>query len=412
MRPGRNLFLLYVLAAIIAPIVIYDASTQLFDFVVYHHAGRAFIEGQGPLYGPESGLGWPQYFRYPPLFLVLFVPFAMLPAQVSAAVWAMLKFVVLYFLVRALARRMDFPRAGYWWLAPTLMAGPFLVQEFRCGNVQFFIFALVTGALLTLERRPWLAAFFLAAGASLKVWPLFFVPYVAARCRLRVAALTLAMVAGLTLLPAVFLGWQRHADLLGQWATQEWKTGSLEAEVWYPSQSLGGVMQRYLTAVDYSQWPDQNYRDVHFLTLDSRVVRGIWAVLAASGYLGLLLLARATASSTGWLEHALAFCALPLLQPFAHRIIFVVLLWPALVAGVLLMRHRALSVWSRAMLCAAVVVLALQPLVPGSQAQRLFQVIGVDFWATCLLAIALLSVWVRRKPLETLVQDSQSKTPM
>jgi hypothetical protein len=246
----------------------------------------------------------------------------------------------------------------------------------------------------------------------LKVWPLFFVPYVAARCRLRVAALTLAMVAGLTLLPAVFLGWQRHADLLGQWATQEWKTGSLEAEVWYPSQSLGGVMQRYLTAVDYSQWPDQNYRDVHFLTLDSRVVRGIWAVLAASGYLGLLLLARATASSTGWLEHALAFCALPLLQPFAHRIIFVVLLWPALVAGVLLMRHRALSVWSRAMLCAAVVVLALQPLVPGSQAQRLFQVIGVDFWATCLLAIALLSVWVRRKPLETLVQDSQSKTPM
>jgi hypothetical protein len=413
MRPSRSLLLLYVLVAIIIPIVVYDAATQWFDFVVYHRAGQAFLEGRGPLYGPESGLGWPQYFRYPPLFLVVFVPFALLPLQLAAAIWAVLKFVVLFFLVRALAHRLQFPRTGYWWLVPALMAGPYLVQEFRNGNVQFLIFALVAAALLTLDRRPWRGAFLLALGASLKVWPLFFVPYLVARRRLRAAALTLAMTAVLTLLPAALLGWQRNASLLGQWAAQEWRTGSLEAQVWYPSQSLGGVLQRYLTAMDSSTWHDRNYRDVHFLALDPRIVRGLWAGLVGIGYVGLLWVARARPNSTGWLEHSLAFCALPLLQPFAHRIVLVVLLWPALVAGVLLVRRESLSVLSRCAFYAAVAMLALQPLVPGGQTQRLFQMIGVDFWATCFLTIGFVFSWVREDPLEGAVPGcgSKSRTP-
>jgi hypothetical protein len=390
MRPRSSLPLLYVLVAILAPIVVYDAATHWFDFVVYHRAGQTFLEGQGPLYGPNSGIGWPQYFRYPPLFLIVFVPFALLPLQLAAAMWAILKFVVLFFLVRALARRIHFPRTGFWWLAPALAPGPYLVQEFRNGNAQFLIFALVAAALLALDRRPWLSAFLLAFGVSLKVWPLFFVPYLVARGRMRVAALTLAMAVGLTLLPAVALGWQRNASLLNEWVRQEWTTGSLETQVWFPSQSLGGVLQRYLSTTDTSKWPDRNYPDVHIVALDPRIVRGLWVGLAGIAYLGLLWIARARLNSPDWLAHSLAFCALPLLQPFAHRIVLVVLLWPAMVTGALLARRESLSSPARYAFYAAIAILALQPLVPGSQNQRLLQMIGVDFWATCLLTLALL----------------------
>jgi hypothetical protein len=196
------------------------------------------------------------------------------------------------------------------------------------------------------------------------------------------------MAAGLTLLPAVAVGWQRNVNLLDEWARQEWKTGSLETQVWFPSQSLGGVLQRYLTAIDTSKWHDRNYRDVHFLALDPRIVRGLWLGLAVSGYLGLLWMARKL-NSNGWLAHSLALCALPLLQPFAHRIVLVVLLWPAMAMGALLARRESLSTPARYAFFAAVALLTLQPLVPGGQNQRTLQMIGVDFWAACLLTMAL-----------------------
>jgi hypothetical protein len=93
------------------------------------------------------------------------------------------------------------------------------------------------------------------------------------------------------------------------------------------------------------------------------------------------------------LTDALAFCGLPLLQPFSHRIEFVVVLWPAMVAGALL-RPGFPSAWPRALIYLAVAIEGIQPVIPGATMQRLFQVLGVDFWATCLLTAGLLIAWM------------------
>src|SRR5215467_244781 len=65
------------------------------DFRVYYYGSRGVFEGTRPVYGPTSGLGWPMHYRYPPLFLFLFAPFAMVPIAWGAAIWVILKVVIL-----------------------------------------------------------------------------------------------------------------------------------------------------------------------------------------------------------------------------------------------------------------------------------------------------------------------------
>jgi hypothetical protein len=59
------------------------------------------------------------------------------------------------------------------------------------------------------------------------------------------------------------------------------------------------------------------------------------------------------------------------------------LLYPAIVAGGLLKERRF-----RILIYSAIVLVLIQPLAPGSSAQRLLQVLGLDFVAASLITIA------------------------
>jgi hypothetical protein len=83
----------------------YHVSGHPMDFRVYHYGARGVFDGTRPVYGLTSGLGWPMHYRYPPLFLLLFAPFAWLPLGAASAVWVILKIAVLVWLVQALSLR-------------------------------------------------------------------------------------------------------------------------------------------------------------------------------------------------------------------------------------------------------------------------------------------------------------------
>lgn len=398
MRAHRVLQVLFILLAPLAVFFLYVRASRSSDFIVYYRASRVLIEGHGHLYGPLSGNGWPQYFRYTPLFLLVFLPLALLPYKAAVAVWALLKCAALYFVIRALGRRLNLERTGYWWLLLMLLCGSFVVQELSLGNAQFLIFAMVAASLVWLDEHRNAAALLLALAASLKVWPLFFVPYLAARRRTPMVLRTLGLIGGLTILPAAYFGWSGNLRLLREWAAQEWATGSLQVGMWFPHQSLSGILERYLTLMDYSSWTDRNYVQLHLLHLNPVYIPWIWALLVGSAYLGLLWMARQTVESVADRRHvlmmdSLAFCALPLLEPFAHRIAFVVLLWPAMVAAALLASRGIPSAWSKALICAAAAIEAIEVFTPGARMQRLYQIVGVDFWATCILAAGLIKAW-------------------
>jgi hypothetical protein len=261
---------------------------------------------------------------------------------------------------------------------------PYVVEEFRYGNAQFFVLALTVAGLLFLRERPAAAAASLGFAISLKVWPVFFIPYLAVRREWKTVAHTLAFAVFLFLLPSLYFGLSGNFDLLKQWYAQESQTQLGKNEIWFPNQSLRGVLMRYLTIIDYSHVPDSNYAAVNVAAMDPARVRLLWMTVAGAIYAGFLLLAYRRRESNGWLDHGLAFCLLALLEPFTQKYALVILLWPAIaIAGN--MNNRAVRIL---MYCATGLVL-IQPLVPGATAQRLFQVLGLDFGAALLLTVAI-----------------------
>jgi Glycosyltransferase family 87 len=392
----RRIFrvLVAALAVIGVAALSYLATQRSVDFPVYHYAVRKMLSGAGPMYGPQSGIGWPQVYRYPPLFLLLFIPFALLSLRLAAIIWAALKFAALALLARVLFQRLRIYGHGLKFLS-LLPALPYLAVEFHYGNVEFFIFALVGAALLCVEERPFVAASALALAISIKVWPLFFVPYLVARKRAVVAGLAVALALLLTLLPAAYFGWQSNGSLLHQWAQQELGIASTAGEpalVGFPSQSLHSVLMRFLVSLNYSELTDSNYPKLNVGNFDRRAVEALWFVIAAAGYTGLLVLAR-RAKSNDLTVHAIAFCALVLLQPFTQMGDLVILLWPIAVGAAALRNDAGLPAWTRAALYTALALMVLKPLIPDRNVQRLFQVLGVDFAATALLAAGLIGAY-------------------
>ena len=361
-------------------------SAHPMDFRVYYHGTTGVFDGTRPVYGLKSGMGWPMHYRYPPLFLFLAAPFTLLSLPWAAAAWTALKCVALFLLIRALWKRLGPSPGMAAWLVPLLLAGPYVVEDLRYGNAQGFIFALTGAALLLASSMPLLAAFALALAVSIKVWPLFFIPYLAVRREWKLVGSTLAITAALLLLPSLYFGFGGNLGLLAQWARQEFSTQTGQAEIWFPSQSLRGVLMRYLTVIDYTQVPDSNYPQVHVAELDPNMVRLLWMVLAGIGYCGLLWIAARKAERQYGLIDALAFAMLVLLEPFSQKYALVVLLWPAMAAARVVGGSKA-----RGLLYVATAVAFIQPFINGSAAQRLEQVLGFDFLATALLAAFLIA---------------------
>jgi hypothetical protein len=355
------------------------------DFRVYYYGARGVFDGTRPVYGRASGLGWPMHYRYPPLFLLLFTPFALMPLGLSAALWVLLKVAVLILLLRAMNRR--WPTKA--WLVPALLAGPYVIQDFRYGNAQFFIFAMTVAGLLLVDENPLLAAGSLALAISVKIWPLFFVPYLFVRRYIKVATWTLVFTLGITVLPALYFGIRGNLDLIQQWVHQEYLTQAGDEEIWFPSQSLRGVMMRYLTPIDYSQMPDSHYDNINVAVIDPGKIRTVWFVLAGIVYGVFLWQAHSQSIDKASVIEAIGFCLIALLEPFTQKYALVILLFPAFVIA-----REMKTTTVRAAVYLAIAIVLLQPLIPGSAAQREMQVLGFDFAATLMVAVGLSSLLV------------------
>src|SRR5688500_3938951 len=151
------------------------------DFRVYYFGAEGVLDGTRPVYGQNSGLGWPMHYRYPPLFLLLAFPLTWLPLSWAAALWAIAKVGALSLLAVVLWGRLGPAVSARAWLIPLLLAGPYVVEDLRYGNAQSLVFALTAAALLLMPRSAVWAGALLALAGIIKVWPLYFVPYLAVR---------------------------------------------------------------------------------------------------------------------------------------------------------------------------------------------------------------------------------------
>ena len=198
------------------------------------------------------------------------------------------------------------------------------------------------------------------------------------------------------MLPMIYFGFSENIQLLEQWFKQEILPQFADSQTWFsisnppPNQSLRGVLMRYFTVIDYTKLSDTNYQMVHMASLNPDMVRALCLGLLFIGYAGLLILARAKAKSSGEVENGVAFCALVLFETASH-FSRVVLLWPAMLAGLIVAQHAEIPKWVRMFIYTALVISIAQPFIPGASSQRLMQVLGFDFWVTSLLTVTM--VW-------------------
>ena len=351
------------------------------DYRVYWENARHYFAG-APMYGPASGTGWAGgVYRYPPVFLDLFRPLALLPVRWGAALWAAGAMACVGGLAARLRRRWDLPSLFAFWPAMLLLA-PYMIQDLRYGNAQLYIVALACFAFIANDPGGGL---WLGWAAALKVWPLFFYPFLAIEKRWKFLAAACGAGAAATLLPILWRGWAAQMRLLGAWLAQEHSiaaTSSALGELWYPGQSLHDVLARTLTRMDYARLADAKYPQVAWLQLQPAALNAIWWTAALALLAGLAWLVWRGQSGPA-ARTALLFCGVVVLEPHVHRLILVTLLWPALYLASERW-HGRLARWQGRLLWLAVAASVLEPLVPGSGRQRALQAYGCDFWLVVL----------------------------
>ena len=135
------------------------------DFSSFYAAGKLALAtpyDQAALYYLQQslfGAGTPYYaFAYPPIFLLLLMPLAMLPYGIALIVWQGGSFAFyLWAMLRLRTRRASNIPAGAWLLGAVAFPACFL--NLLHGQTGFLAAGLFALALAELEARPWLAGF-------------------------------------------------------------------------------------------------------------------------------------------------------------------------------------------------------------------------------------------------------------
>ena len=319
--PSRHRLFLLAGALLYAAIAIEVGIRRGGDLEVHFAPARLWLEGV-PLYAQAPRLGaW-----WPPPAVLLVLPFALL-AQLSAAAakgaWAAGSLACLGWSIARL------PRSG--WtpvvLALAAVAIP-LNRNFEDLNLNAVLLALLVAAALELGRgREGRAGAWIGAAAALKVFPAFWLLYLAYRRRWRGLAIGIAVAAGLSLAPLLRYGVQGAFVAGRHWmasnAVAAW--GQLGS-----NQSLAALAARLHLAG-----------------------AGVAALDLACVVLGIMALRRRHVVDPAFEELGVVGLIAVLLSPIAwvHYFLFALPVW---IVAVRLPRHGRAPAWSIALVLAGV----------------------------------------------------------
>jgi len=386
--PDRRYLAGAVLALLVAALA-WRSAIDSVDFPVYHHAGRQILGGDYEIYPvglyanqPVSTHG----FRYIPALALLFVPFALMPLAAAALIFFAIKTAAFAHTFAIIARRLGMPgRYATLMLISLGVAGGYLVEDFRGGNVQFLIVYLMVLAFDAAERgRVAGPAVALALAAASKVTPLLLAGYLALRRGPAILLATLALLAVLLVAPALVWGWDHNIHLLRGYA--KYSGVSVQSAELGRNYSLRGVLLRYRP-----------------FGISDQTASALWLGMVGAAAVAGVVLARmrGARSFTPDLELALIMTAIPLLSPHTQRIYFSALAVPVGILVGLLERDALPS--RTAVLAALAVTFAASTVLPlvlgGKRLSRLYLDFSPYSFATLFLLIVLVIVTIRTKRL-------------
>jgi hypothetical protein len=374
------------------------------DFPVYYEAGRSLLAGRTDLYSPSFALDPPMRYVYPPAFVVLFAPFALLSPQDAYGLWFALLAGATYWVIRRALADWRAERFSLQLWASALLAGPFLIYGLRSSNVHLLVVLLTLGGALAWVRgRLWRASLCWALGGALKVLPLLLIPVLVLLREWRLARRTLILSVVFWSLPGLWFGPRRAFELQWEWYCEVVVGAERLRQESRLDVSLPRATERLLTIVDYSRRIDAAYPQVNPLTLPGGVARGVGqgAVLLVLGLSAAALLrlshARQADSARGIAAAMSLYVSAQLLVgPYTTLLYLSAWIVPALGLGIVLVGPAAAQRWT---LVGMGIINLTVFLIPGGEARRALEAAGYfTLMNVALWAFSLLAIWRLRSP--------------
>ncbi len=373
--------------------------TRNVDLRVYWYGVTGFFNGTRPAYGPESGLGFPMEYRYPPVTYLLLSPLYLMPLRVAGFFWMLAAWAAATGAVTVAIRKrhLAFSRTAV--LVSLAFLASYLLLAVRYGNVQPFVIASLLAALVLSDSRPRVAGALLALAVTFKIWPVLFVPWFLRRSRRRSAVYFAVCFAALWLAPFAVFGPGRYGQLVHDWFVAVGRVGTTYSEFYYfPGQSLRGLLLRLFTPISP---PLAFFPDVHVLSLSPHTAVTLWMVIGAAAYLLWMALMLRSDERTMVAWDGSAFVLYSMLEPYAVKSGLVSLGPAVLIAAALFTaasRTRGPSAtrplaWANRLFLTSCALAFAGALIQYKPLQRWLLSVGLDFWAELLLLAAYL-LWI------------------
>ena len=413
----KSVFFKIGLAAVLAVVGLVYIDRNWVDFFAYYSAGQSFLAGRDDLYSPQFSGGAIMDYRYPPFFLLLFLPIWVLPHSAAVYCWYWMNLAAIYFSgsvvgrgLKQIARAPVKIRLAL--LISFLAVFKYLLMGIRYGNIHLLIVCLLFGAFyLVLKRRDKTAGLLMALAITIKVFPIFTVPYFLIRKKWRFLAATVCFAVVFNLIPAFYFGFGANFKLLGDWYRHVVVESEFHEAQGPLNFSLKGQIERSFSQIDYTaRIADAPYRNVNVLALPENQVTWLWKAAAAFFLIFTLFILWNSAktksdetaddnfSQLAFRQFSLMICAMLLVEPYTGTMYFTALFLPvATLVYSILAENSPSGKLNKIILGFIIFVNCLLPLIPGRDAQRLILIIGFDFYATLFLWLGLARDLLRNK---------------
>lgn len=361
------------------------------DFPKLHAAGRHVLENATRQ--PDSLLS-----RYLPSVDVAWAAIAALPIGLAATMFYLLNLAALLWLLRTIGRDLLIDSAPaerpLILVSATLAASVAVAAHFALGSFHLIMLALlIAGVLAALRGDHIRGGLLLGAAVWLKLLPAIAIPYLLLKRRLAAAIIALAVAIAIDAgLSVTAFGWnqslQWHRDWLDTAQSKDAKlvfNTEIGGYAQSPrNQSLAAVLRRLLAPPSPSPTPEQD-RNVALANLSTEQIRGAWLSIVAALLVALAWWARTPATSLAPRRRAAEVALLALLTMWLSPVCWTYYPVAALPALAVVLGSR----WERSRLSiAAILAWLLASVAQGSIELR---AAGIVFWASVLLAIALIA---------------------
>lgn len=202
------------------------------DFGVYYRASRAIAEGRDLYRADENPT---LTFKYAPVVALAWVPLSSLPPVPARVLWCLVDLALIAWCFRvgfrivggerSRRRGLSLEHGGTVAVTVLLAVLPavlltlgHIVAQVQCGQSTSLWLLLVLLAFEAMRRGELRSGPLLAAAICIKCVPIAIAPYYLATRRPLAGLASLgASVAGLLLVPAIWVGWQRNTEYLADW---------------------------------------------------------------------------------------------------------------------------------------------------------------------------------------------------